>query len=219
VTENETTPERPGLTGSGAAASGGSATLSGATPLTATGAARSVGSATLSAAVGLTATGHAVSGGSATLSREEFRDLSVAAGRAALARLEAKAGSDPRDTFAEVGEVLFWLYALGDDGDGKANLLSPGLQWVRHCYAHGNLLTAIVDYQLVFVLDEARLDVPLESGEHVWSGRVIINPKARADKKQRELERMYRDHVVTRPVIDTLRDELNRLAGLTGSRA
>jgi hypothetical protein len=161
---DESAPD-PGLTASGAAPSGGSATLSGAAPLTATGHAISSGTATVSGAVGLTATGHAISGGTATvsgavglsatghaisggtatLSREEFRDLSIAACRAALARLEAKTGTDPRDIFAEVGEVLFWLYALGDVGN-RCNDMHAGLRWARFMHGHGCLLTHSVYY-------------------------------------------------------------------------
>jgi hypothetical protein len=187
--------------------------------LTGHGASASGGSGTLSAVASLTATSSSISAVSATLTRHEFRDLSVAAGRAALSRLENKTGADPRDIFAETGEVLFWLYALGDIGDDKPNVMSPGLQSVRHCYAHGNLLTAIVDYQLVFVLDETTLDASLDKREHLWSERVLINPKARDSKKQRDLESKYRTEVATRPVVVTLRDELNRLAALTCSTA
>jgi hypothetical protein len=208
-----------GLAASGKAVTSGSADLGPALGLTARGMAVTSGSASMGQIVGLSAAGHAVSSGSATLTRHEFRDLSVAAGRAALARFEAKSAADPRDVFAETGEVLFWLYALGDTGDRKPNAMSPGLQWVRHCYAHGNLLTTIVDYQLVFVLDETPLDGAQEKREHLWSDRVLINSKARDSELQKALERKYRDEVATRPVLATLRDELNKLAGLTGSRA
>jgi hypothetical protein len=61
--------------------------------LAANGMAVTGGSATLGSDAGLAASGMAVTSRLATLTRHEFRDLSVAAGRAALARLEAKAGS------------------------------------------------------------------------------------------------------------------------------
>jgi hypothetical protein len=50
-------------------------------------------------------------------------DRLIGACETALARLEAT-GGDPPHIFAETGEVLFWLFAIGDTG--KDNLLSRG---------------------------------------------------------------------------------------------
>jgi hypothetical protein len=217
VSDDESAPD-PAVVAAGV--SGGSGTLSAPAPLTATGASVSGGLAALSMAVGMTATGHAVSGGSATLTRREFRDLSVAAGRAALARLEAKQSGTPRDIFAEVAEVLFWLYALGDIVGKKRNQMRPGLRWTRTMHAHGWLLTEAVHVVPVGALATvAFAAVPLGgTQQHRWLPRTQIATTANA-RPMTYLAARYDRDVANRPVIDTLRDELNRLAALTGSRA
>jgi hypothetical protein len=218
MTDDETAPERPGLTGIGAAATGGSATLSGPAPLTATGRAVSGGTASLSVGVGLTATGHAVSGGSATLTRYEFRDLSVAAARAAFARLEAKAsaGADARGIFGELTEVLGWLYALGDIGK-KRNQMHAGLRWARTMHGHGLLLTeaSYVAPKGGYAAADYASTPYGGTQEHRWLSR----DKIRRRREAAHLEADYDADIADHPVLSTLRGELNRLAALTGSPA
>lgn len=184
--------------------------------LTGHGATGSGGSATLSAGASLTATSSSVSGMSATLSQHEFRDLSVAAGRAALARLEAKTGTDPRDIFAEIGEVLGWLYALGDVDKGR-NRMHAGLRWARFMHAHGSLLTEAMYYDHGAVLGHFVLGkTPLGAKpQYRW----LTRDKIVRRKEARHLETAYDDDIADKPVLDALRDELNRLAALPGSDA
>jgi hypothetical protein len=173
----------------------------------------------LSATGSLLMASHAVGGMTATLTRREFRDLSVAAGRAALARLEAKAGSDPKGIFAEMGEVLMWLYALGNNGR-KRHHMDPGLRWARTMHNHGWLLTELAYYDGgampgSFVLGRTTLgSLP----HHRWLPTASIGKSANAEPLT-YLAREYDAHIAGRSVIGTLRDELNRLAALTGSRA
>jgi hypothetical protein len=65
----------------------------------------------------------------------------VDACEASLARLVEKesAGIDP-DVFAEVGEVLFWLYALAEENRKNRWPLFEGLRWARDRMAHGVML-------------------------------------------------------------------------------
>ncbi len=140
------------------------------------------------------------------------RDRLVAACRAALARLEleARPSPEPHSIFAETGELLFWLYALADDGGG--NRLSPGLQWARHQYAHGNLLTGVIEYDYGatlghFVLGQTRLDAP---PQHRWMARTTIGINAKA-RRGTPLEQAYDNDVAGHPVIARLRLELARL--------
>jgi hypothetical protein len=184
--------------------------------LAANGMAVTSGSATLGPHAGLAASGMAVTSGLATLTRHEFRDLSVAAGRAALARLEAKAGSDPRDIFAETAEVLFWLCALGDVGKDR-NQMHAGLRWARNMHAHGWLLTETVYLAPKGTYGTFTYGTTAYGGthQHRWLSRDKIGRRQEA----KHLEDKYDTDIADKPVIDTLRDELNRLAGLTGSRA
>ena len=112
--------------------------------------------------------------------------------------------------FAGIGEVLFWLYAIGDNSKGKR--LSLGLQWARHQYAHGNLLTDEVEYNYgamlgQFVLGKTRLG---QLPQYVWMTRsdIIQTPNARILPR---LERAYDRNVAGHPVIASLRLELSRL--------
>lgn len=135
----------------------------------------------------------------------------------ALRRLEAKTGetrTGEPSLFAETGEVLFWLYAIGDTDDG--NIVSPGFQWARHQYAHGNLITEMGEYKYgatlgPIVLDETRLG---EAPVHRWTPRESIGTyaKARDHRKlpakadaARALQwKDYDDHLASHPVVATL---------------
>jgi hypothetical protein len=68
----------------------------------------------------------------------------VAACDAAMARVAAKDGNG----FAELGEALFWLYALaeatGQDKDGRFR----GLAWARNKIGHGVLVTAPIKLRI-----------------------------------------------------------------------
>lgn len=158
----------------------------------------------------LTAAVEARSEVSARVTVTPFRVRLVDACEAALQRLEAKSGP-LHNIFADTGEVLFWLHALGDEGDGR-NRLSPGLQWARHQYAHGNLLTDVVEYDHGatlghFVIGRTKLDAP---PRHIWTARpnIGINAKARGGTK---LEQAYDNDVAGHPVTTRLRLELSRL--------
>jgi hypothetical protein len=140
-----------------------------------------------------------------------FRTRLVEACNAALERLEAKSGPE-HNIFAETGEVLFWLHALGDDGDG-VNRLSPGLQWARHQYAHGNLLTEAVEFDHGatlghFVVGSTALDTP---PHYRCMPRTTIGINAKA-RRGTALEQAYDNDVARHPVVARLRLELSRLA-------
>jgi hypothetical protein len=141
------------------------------------------------------------------------RDRLVAACQAALARLEVEArpGPEPHSIFAETGEVLFWLHAMGDECG--SNRISPGLAWARHQYAHGNLLTGIVEYDYGtmlghFVLGQTKLDAP---PQHRWMARTTIGINSKA-RRGTALEQAYDNDVAGHPVVARLRLELSRLS-------
>jgi hypothetical protein len=148
----------------------------------------------------------------AKLSRGEFHEWSVAACRAALDRLDAQQGSDPKLVFAATGEVLFWLYAIGDRG-WRDNRLFVGFQWVRNMHAHGNLLAETVYVDPGATLDRMRLDPALPDAlpELRWlpSERIATLPKALPFDRGK---RAYDNHIKEKPVVATLRKELARLA-------
>jgi hypothetical protein len=66
---------------------------------------------------------------------------------AAIERYAAKEneGIDP-DTFAELGESLFWLCALAEATGRRKTELFQGLRWARNRIAHGALLIAPVEW-------------------------------------------------------------------------
>ena len=134
----------------------------------------------------------------------------------ALRRLETKIGGTkpgtPPHIFAETGEVLFWLYAVGDTD--AANLLSPGFRWARHQYAHGNLITELGEYHLGatlghLVLDQSRLDEP---PVNVWTPREHIGTYAKARKPTKAERDDYDARLAGKPVVSTLWDELSEVA-------
>ena len=131
----------------------------------------------------------------------------IGACETALLRLEAT-GGDPPHVFGETGEVLFWLYATGDTGRG--DLLSPGFQWARNQYAHGNLITEAVEYHYGatlghFVLGASRLGAP---PVYRWTPREHIGtyPKAHdrpdlaADYRHSNSPETRRRHILGRIV-------------------
>jgi len=154
----------------------------------------------------LTATSSYVGGMSATLTRSEIRELSVAACLAALARLEAQTGS----IFAELTEVLGWLYALGDIGR-KRNQMHPGLRWARLMHAHGWLLTETVYF------DGGAMPGSFMPGKTVLAALPVRRwlPRTRIGTRRgaKHLEAEYDAHVAGRAVAETLRAELRRLVG------
>jgi hypothetical protein len=148
----------------------------------------------------------------------------------ALRRLETKIGEtktgDPPYIFVETGEVLFWLYAIGDTDSGQ--ILSPGFQWARHQYAHGNLITECVEYHpgaTVFILDDTPLDEPPET---VWTPRESVgtyakardhhklSPKAEAARALQWED--YHERLAGQPVVLTLWNELSELAAIVSPR-
>lgn len=124
-----------------------------------------------------------------------FRVRLVEACSAALERLEAKSGPE-HNIFPETGEVLFWLYSIGDEA--KPNRLSLGLQWARNQYAHGNLLTDVVEFDY---------GAP---PQHRWMARTTVGIHTKAQRRT-PLEHAYDNDVAGHPVIARLRLELSRL--------
>jgi hypothetical protein len=143
-------------------------------------------------------------------------DRLIGACKTALARLEAT-GADPPHVFAETGEVLFWLYAIGDTGHG--NLLSPGFQWARHQYAHGNLITEAVEYQYGAVLGRMMLgSTPLGAPSvHRWTPREHIGTYPKAHDRT-DLAADYDARLAGKPVVATLWDELSELVANVNPR-
>lgn len=136
-------------------------------------------------------------------------DRLIGACETALARLEATRG-DPPHVFAETGEVLFWLYAIGDTDGGM--ILSPGFQWARNQYAHGNLITEPVEWDYGatlghFVLGVTKLGAP---PLHRWTPRPDIGRYAKA-RDRPDLAADYDARLAGEPVIQSLWDELSEL--------
>jgi hypothetical protein len=144
-------------------------------------------------------------------------DRLIFACETALARLEATRGDPPR-VFAETGEVLFWLYAIGDTGKPEDHLLSPGFQWARHQYAHGNLITEAVEYHHGVPLSshDARID-PGAPWVHCWTPREYIGTYAKAHRNA-ELAADYDARLAGQPVIATLWDEFSELVANVNPR-
>ncbi len=129
---------------------------------------------------------------------------------AAIGRVAAKerVGIDP-DTFAELGESLFWLSALAEaNGRGRQPLLL-GLQWARNRITHGVVVAAPVEWQYgaelgKLVLGKGRLGT---TSGHEWLPRssVALGPNDRRDPRQ---EAAYDAHVAGRRVVEVLRQAL-----------
>jgi hypothetical protein len=133
----------------------------------------------------------------------------IEACRDALARLEAKAGPG-HNIFAETGEVLFWLYAIGDEPGG--NRLHAGFQWARHQYAHGNLIADVYWTEWGAMpgtfIPGRTMPGSLPVCRWLPCDRIARYAKAR---RLTELRRDYETRLVGQPVLATLRDELGRL--------
>jgi hypothetical protein len=144
-------------------------------------------------------------------------DRLIGACETALARLEASRGDPPR-IFAETGEVLFWLYAIGDTGGD--NLLSPGFQWARHQYAHGNLITEAVEHHQAVPIGRMMVG-PTPLGMpwvHRWMARTDIGTYAKARKPTKTERDDYDARLSGKPVIATLWDELSKLVANVNPR-
>jgi hypothetical protein len=144
-------------------------------------------------------------------------DRLIGACETALTRLETTSG-DPPHIFAETGEVLFWLYAIGDTG--QKNLLSPGFQWARHQYAHGNLITEAVAFYGATLGSRWTVGSGIGLGApavHRWMARGEIGtyPKAR---ERSDLWPDYDARLAHRPVIATLWDEFSELVANVSPR-
>jgi hypothetical protein len=129
--------------------------------------------------------------------------------QAAIERMSAKedSGIDP-DTFAEVGEVLFWLVALAE-ANGRRDPLLNGLRWARNRITHGVIVAAPVDWHYGSELGRLVLGKAIlgTSSGHEWLDRasVPLGPNERRNPAQ---ARDYDAHVAGRRVVDTLRAAL-----------
>jgi hypothetical protein len=113
------------------------------------------------------------------------------------------------DTFAETGEVLFWLYAISNYGRVKPTI-SPGLRWARNRYAHGQLFTEPHKmsgdrYDTDFVWDRSSYAEP--HWKHAFEIH-FDNASARPDQVGFQA---YQDDLAGRPVLTTLQAEAGRL--------
>jgi hypothetical protein len=162
-------------------------------------------------------------------------DRLIGACEAALRRLETaivepppETTDEPPHTFAEIGEVLFWLYAIGDTETGQ--ILSPGFQWARHQYAHGNLLTDATEYHYGATLGRMMLGAVALGAPpvHLWTPREHISTHRKAkdhrklsakEEAARELQWTdYGARVAGEPVVATLWDELSELVANVNPR-
>jgi hypothetical protein len=133
---------------------------------------------------------------------------------AAIERCAAKddEGIDP-DTFAELGESLFWVLALAEaTGRHKKTELLQGLRWARNRIAHGVLLTAPVRWHYGtelgrWVLDRGALGT---TSGHEWLTRDAIET-SRTQKPDPTGEVAYDKHLAGQRVIDVLRAALEEM--------
>jgi len=115
------------------------------------------------------------------------------------------------DTFAELGEALFWLIALAEArGRHKKPDLLQGLRWARNRIAHGVLLTAPQEWHYgtelgKWVLGRGELGT---RSEYRWLPLDAIKPRRAQKQKQDQTvgETAYQDHVAGRSVIELLRE-------------
>ncbi len=126
----------------------------------------------------------------------------------ALGRL-AEQTRTMHDTFAETGEVLFWLYAISNYRRVKPTL-SPGLRWARDRYAHGQLFTephkmSGDQYDTDFVWDRSSYAAP-----H-WKHALEIHFDNASARPNKSGLRAYQDELAGRPVLVTLQAEADRL--------
>jgi hypothetical protein len=127
---------------------------------------------------------------------------------AAIKRCEAKEdeGIDP-DTFAELGESLFWLVALAEARGRHKTELLQGLGWARDRMAHGVMLTAPVSWHYGTELGKwvlGRGAFGTSSG-HEWRPRNSIST-SRTQKRDPAGEAAYDKYVAGRRVIEVLHE-------------
>ena len=130
--------------------------------------------------------------------------------------VKEREGVDP-DTFAELGESMFWLVALAEvNRKRRTPGLILGLTWARNRIAHGGLLTAPVAWRYGAELGKAVLDRSTfgTSSAHEWLPRtaIVTSGEQRSDP---EGEAAYDEHLAGREVLATLR---SGLAEATGER-
>jgi hypothetical protein len=126
----------------------------------------------------------------------------------AIDRLGAKerAGTDP-DTFAELGEALFWLFALAEANGRDSQGLLLGIKWARNRIAHGVVMAAPVRWR--YGAEPGRLVLGMgmlgtASGlEWLPRSSVTLGPKDRPDARQ---EAAYDAIVAGRPVVEVLQE-------------
>lgn len=133
---------------------------------------------------------------------------------AAIERCAAKEneGIDP-DTFAELGESLFWLSALAEaTGRLKKSELLQGLRWARNRIAHGVILTAVGWHHGTelgqWVLGKGELGT---TSGHEWLTRDAI--VTRTPRQDSAGEVAYDERLAGQRVIDVLRAALDELIG------
>jgi hypothetical protein len=138
---------------------------------------------------------------------------------AAIERCAAKEneGIDP-DTFAELGESLFWLIALAQaTGKHKKTELLRGVGWARNRIAHGVLLTAPVEWHYGTDLPRLVLGrgvLGTRSG-HKWMPRdAIVIPRTQQSNPTGEVA--YDKHLAGQRVLDVLRAALEELTAPPG---
>jgi hypothetical protein len=129
----------------------------------------------------------------------------------AIDRFGAKerAGIDP-DTFAELGEALFWLVALAEANRRGSQDLLVGIKWARNRFAHGVVMTAPVRWR--YGAEPGRLVLGMgilgTASGHEWLPRsgVALGPNDRPDARQ---EAAYDARVAGRPVVEVLQEALS----------
>ena len=135
---------------------------------------------------------------------------------AAIERCAAKEreGVDP-DTFAELGESLFWLVALAEaNGRRRAPGLILGLTWARNRIAHGALLTAPVGWRYGSELGKWELGrgaLGVRSA-HLWLPRTAIIVTSEEQWPDPKGEAAYDEHLAGHEVLATLRSGLAEAA-------
>lgn len=144
---------------------------------------------------------------------------------AAIERCAAKeAGQDDPDTFAELGESLFWLIALAQangrlKGGHKVPMLA-GLGWARDRIAHGVMVTAPVGWQYGseagrWTLGKGALGA---ASGHKWLSRDLVETTRTQERFQRGADE-YDEHVAGRYVVPVLQAGLAEATPRGGSRS
>jgi hypothetical protein len=131
---------------------------------------------------------------------------------AAIERCAAKEreGVDP-DTFAELGESLFWLVAFAEaNGKRRKPGLILGLTWARNRIAHGALLTTPVRWRYgaelgKLVLGRSALGA---RSAHLWLPRTAIIVTSEEQWSDPKGEAAYDEQLAGREALATLRSGL-----------